>query len=272
MLETERLVKKSYNEELENWVNTQIINIDDYGTKIADSILQKLNSETNYQFTRLENIWKEASQDDISQTVISGGITKLTQILYDMDSKFFDLYNGLCHEILKHFNGDMAVQRQPTIRVHCTSESNNYCPNWHSDLFNGHPCGTINVWIPFTQTDSKTYHGFNLCNQKDSKYFFKNICNSIPLYELVNHEEVRKSDFLMKNSKPVNVKFGEAIIFDSRCLHSGLPVINHTRVSIDMRIIEKKYLSEPYPIFQGLGSGKTRTKAVFDLNNFYKNL
>ena len=48
-------------------------------------------------------------------------------------------------------------------------------------------------------------------------------------------------------------------MFDSRCLHSTIPLINHTRVSIDVRIVPVSEFKKYKNIYQGTG----RTKVKF---------
>ena len=108
-------------------------------------------------------------------------------------------------------------------------------------------------------------HGFNLCEPETSYNFFKESSKLFSPYELLNNEKITKSKKLLIESNPINTKTGFATVFDSRCFHSALPIYQHTRVSMDLRLIDKKYLNSPYPSFTGRG----RKKAKFDTKNFY---
>ena len=55
-------------------------------------------------------------------------------------------------------------------------------------------------------------------------------------------------------SKLQNFEYGQAVLFDTRCLHSGKIMSDHTRVSIDVRIT-------PVKLFKNL---------IMNINNWSK--
>ncbi len=267
MLSTEGFINDYYQEQVSNWRCTKNLELGNIVSEISYELLKTLNNKCSYQITDLAQIWREAPEEDISQNE-QGGINKLTRFLYDMDTSFESLYNKLSKIIISKFPGEMVIQRTPTIRVHASSSKDSFYPFWHSDLLLGHPLGEINIWIPFTEPNMEEDHGFNICEPVVSYDFYKNNKGITAPYELLSKKEIIKSSELIKHSTPVQTKLGEAIVFDSRCFHSAIPIYNHSRVSMDVRIIDKKYLREPYPKFQGLG----RRKAIFDSENFFKEL
>lgn len=195
------------------------------------------------------------------------GINKLTEILYEIPSSLFKSYYYLCEEILLHFK-DHLIQRQPTIRIHFQDEDcYPFYPFWHSDPILGHPPYEKNIWIPLTKPNPKGIHGFKISNPEASSRIFNLLCKSSP-YLSKQKEDLIKNKSLEKESSFVNCRQGEGVVFDSRIFHSATPYKYSPRISIDIRIMEKKYLNDPFPIFRGLG----RRKIKFDSKNFFISL
>ena len=265
MLLAEKAVDQYFGESLGKWNKTEVIKIGDLGKKFSLNIFNNLQEKVNYKINNLNQIWQDAPQEDLFMNP-DGGITRLTKLMYETNEQFGNIYNSLCSYLLNKFAPNKVIQRHPTIRVNATSSFNNFIPYWHSDLLIGHPVGTLNIWIPFTDPHKDQFNGFNICNSEISQNFYFKMREKSDPYQFLEHEEVPKSKILMENSTPVKVSVGEAIVFDSRCFHSAVPMIEHSRVSMDIRIIDKKFLESPYPTFQGLG----RKKAKFDLENYYK--
>lgn len=264
MLPTELAIDKYFDETINNWAETRVIKIGSIGNQIALNIQKSLQDKVPYQLTKLNKIWEDAPKEDLFMNP-DGGITRLTKLLYETNLEFKKLYKLLCSNLLKEFGGNKAIQRQPTIRVYASSKINDFCPNWHTDLSLGHPVGTLNIWIPLTDPHLDQFNGFNICEPDFSKKFYFDMRKQSTPYQFVENQNIVKSEILMKNSSEVKASVGEALVFDSRCFHSAVPIKNHSRVSMDIRIIDMKYLQYPYPPFKGFG----RKKAIFDLENYY---
>ena len=100
----------------------------------------------------------------------------------------------------------------------------------------GHPPNEINIWIPLTKLDSKEFHSFNITSVNDSK----------DILEKFNYNPNKIDQFRKQNGKyledvlnhyEVKTKYGKALMFDARCMHSAMPVLYHSRFSIDIRIL-----------------------------------
>lgn len=267
MIKAEDAIDKYYEEKIDNWNKLKIINIDSFGKKLSLNIRNDLQSKVSYQIKNLNKIWEVAPKEDLLINP-DGGITKLTKLLYETNKEFKQLYKEFSIYLLNKFGKNFAIQRQPTIRVHSSSTSNYFCPYWHSDLLIGHPVGTLNIWIPLTNPHKSQSNGFSICSPELSKNFYFKYRKKFTPYQFLKNNIIHKSKKLLKEADEVKASIGEAIVFDSRCFHSAIPMLNHSRVSIDIRIINKKYLEKPYPIFRGHG----RKKAKFDLENYYISL
>ena len=76
------------------------------------------------------------------------------------------------------------------------------------------------------------------------------------------------NEHLSEYAPQVDTNFGESLIFDSRCLHTGEPLIMHTRVSMDIRIISvADYDSENF-LFQGQG----KMQSIYQPGDAYSQL
>ena len=141
--------------------------------------------------------------------------------------------------------------------MHCPDgKNNNHYPRYHTDVGYGHPPQEINVWVPLTSPVGDQKHGFRMMGLDRTReildtynYSFKDFINDAITSKDFNEE-------LDKDSPQVNTKFGESLIFDSRCLHTAEPMKLHTRVSIDIRIISVEDLQNEKFLFQGMGKKK----------------
>ena len=144
MTKAEDAIDKYYEEKIDNWNKPKIINIDKFGDQLSLNIRNILQKKVSYQIKNLENIWQVAPKEDLIMNP-DGGITKITKLLYETNTDFKQLYKEFGFYLLNKFGKNIAIQRQPTIRVHASSSSNDFCPYWHSDLLIGHPVGTLNM-------------------------------------------------------------------------------------------------------------------------------
>ena len=258
-------LRDAYCEPIENWLKNRLIDVPS-SKKIYKQIISFLSNKLSIpNLTDISNILNltDYAYLDLQKDC---GINQITEMLYEIPPEILLTYYSLCSEILDLFK-EHLIQRHPTIRVHFQDEKCfQFYPFWHSDPILGHPPYEKNIWIPLTQPHKETFHGFSVSNPSISSKIFKNFCFSSP-YETKNNQEVIKNKEFYNFSDPVKCKPGQAIVFDSRLFHSALPHV-HPRISLDIRIIEKKYLSDPYPVFKGLG----RKKMAFDDENFFINI
>lgn len=261
--EQEKVLINYYYEPIENWLETKIINIPS-SFKLYKQIINFLSEKLKIgDIKNTEDLLKLVDRSYLELNK-EFGINKLTELLYDIPPQILKTYYCICEEILDLFS-DHLIQRQPTIRVHFQDDNTyQFYPFWHSDPILGHPPYEKNIWIPLTKPNSKTKHGFTLSNPKISSNIFKKYCESSP-YESKNKNEVIHNNSFNNQSKLIDCSQGEGVVFDSRIFHSAVPHRTNPRISLDIRIMDTKYLSFPYPIFRGLG----RKKIKFDSKNFF---
>ena len=103
------------------------------------------------------------------------------------------------------FEERLIYQRRPTLRVHFPESK--AVGVFHRDRDYNHPIEEINIWVPITSA-------------------FKT--NSIWIESKYGKEDYR----------PINLKYGEAVIFDSGLKHGNkINLENLTRLSFDFRVI-----------------------------------
>ncbi len=194
--------------------------------------LDKINQAFNASIPSLERVHEYLSDDITGGTKLNTGINAVTQALYADDA------NDLYHDFIKSFiikrlakGRKFIFQKVPTIRVHCPKVSQNYRV-YHSDLFLGHHPFELNIWIPLTKK-GEAGHGFGVMDLSKS-------CELLESFNFNVDQLMSKScasEAFHQKVTDVDVDCGEVLVFDSRLIHSALPIINKTRVSLDVRIL-----------------------------------
>lgn len=199
-----------------------------------------------------ENISKELTSYDLQF-----GINKLSNFFYDMPSNFKTEYiKTLKKDLRDQVNFDFYFQENPTIRVQTPDEnSNKFYPFYHSDVQLGHPPYEINLWFPLNEPHKEEGHGFVVCNLEKSSEIFSAYDFDID-YLKQNKKKIAKE--VKDSSKMIDCNLGQGIVFDSRCLHSTIPLKDHTRVSIDVRIMPKEIFKSFSKIYYGTGRRKVK--------------
>lgn len=231
-------------------------------TPLIDSLckvfLKKLSHVLNkdINFEGISSIHKMI-EDEKKSYDLEFGINELTKIFYEMNEDFKHSYVALLKEDIRKFIGeDFYFQKNPTLRVqlpHKTSEI--FYPFFHSDIQLGHPPFSINLWIPLNEPNKKEGHGFSITSLKETIKIFEELDFE---FDDLNKNKKKYYEKLKNISKVQNFNFGNSLMFDSRCLHSTIPLINHTRVSIDVRIVPVSEFKKYKNIYQGTGRNKVK--------------
>ena len=266
MNRNEQLVYDYYSEQPDHWLKPYELELGNISSRIKSYLHDYLQSVVEFEFSSIEQISKTCPSNLLAQD-LTGGVNQLTQHLYNVDHDFYLLYQELCQKIGSYFSPDeYVIQKQPTIRLHSSVHYSHFYPFWHSDLFLGHPVGTTNLWIPLTSLSPSSHdHGFSICSPHETHQQYLTTSSDLNPYEFLDSNDFTKSETLTTSSTPVLTKPGNMCVFDSRLFHSAMPHFDHCRLSIDIRVIKRQFLSDPYPIFTGLG----RRKALFNIGNYY---
>ncbi len=133
------------------------------------------------------------------------------------------------------FKESLIYQAKPTLRV--MFPNNKAVGDFHRDREYNHPLDEINIWVPIT-------------NSKNT--------NTIWI----------ESKFDRNDYKPMNLNYGEFLIFDSGLKHGNkLNLEKKTRLSFDFRVI-------PYSIWIKKKKDKKKVsfdaKKAFDIGDYYK--
>lgn len=191
---------------------------------------------------------------------LNDGVNQVSMLLYDTDKAFMKQYHAMIKECIRqHFNYPFYFQAIPTIRIHCPGGKNNHhYPRYHTDINYGHPVEEINIWIPLTEPKAPQQHGFRMMSLEDSRktleafnYAFDPFINKVindASYNLKLHDI----------SPQVITPLGKMLVFDSRCIHTAEPMLEHTRVSIDIRILPVDDFNASEIFYQGVGRRRIR--------------
>lgn len=207
----------------------------------------------------LEELHKHISPE-LKRYGFNDGVNLVSTLLYDTDDQFEDEYIRMIKEcVRKHFPYAFLFQTTPTIRVHCPDgENNHHYPRYHTDINYGHPPEEINLWIPLTAPISEQCHGFRIMSLQDSQTVFDMYeYDFAPFIDKAINDKAF-NEALNKVSPQVTTPLGKIFAFDSRCIHTAEPMISHTRVSIDIRIVPLEDYRESPVLYQGVGRRKIR--------------
>ena len=206
---------------------------------------------------KVENKLKEYDQNY--------GLSEITKVFAEMPKNF----NKQCVLILKEtireeIGEDFFFQIQPTLRIQMPHHSSNsFYPVYHSDIQNGHPPYMINIWLPLNPPSELEGHGFNIATLDESIKIFKKY--NYDIYQIQNDH--KKFKYLDNYSETQKFKYGKSIMFDPRKMHSTMPLKDHVRVSVDMRIVPvelfKKFNRKYKSIFG-------RRESVFEPGGYYQ--
>ena len=166
------------------------------------------------------------------------------KILYQIDegydlklkkenSGFLNVFDEFVSYISKNiFKEELIYQSRPTLRVNFPG--NKAVGDWHRDREYNHPLEEINVWVPITK--------------------------SINTNAIWIESEFDKNDY-----SPVNVDYGQFIMFDSGLKHGNkLNTENKTRISFDFRVIPKTLYNDKSK------KSSIDTKMKFEIGDYYK--
>lgn len=189
----------------------------------------------------------------------SNGATKITDIFYDKVSFFKKNYILILKELRKLIKKDFYFQKYPTFRIHMPHPtSHKYYPYFHSDILFGHPPYEINVFATLNKvTNKKDGHGLRILNLKKSLSLFSKYKFNL---EQMNEDRFSNDKKLFSQSKLYSKNNKNLLIFDTRCYHSVMPLNNHTRISIDVRLMPKKIFEKYSTVYVGTGRKRVKFK------------
>lgn len=207
----------------------------------------------------LETLHEHIAQE-LKDYGMDDGVNRISTLLYDTDDEFTAAYLRFVKECLgKHFPYPFYFQATPTVRIHCPNGKNsNHYPRYHTDIGYGHPPQEINFWLPLTAPQGEQRHGFRLASVEHSRQILEPFSYDFaPFIErAVNEPSYNQS--LNVLAPQVETAFGQCFAFDSRCIHTGEPLLHHTRASIDVRIIPVEDFNKLTVLYQGTGRRKIR--------------
>ena len=244
-----------------------IIDIDEINN-LTEIFLKKLNDELqiscdlkgiNSLHTKLNDEFKTYDQNH--------GLSKITRTFAEMPSTFYDTCKSILKNTVRNIVGeDFYFQLYPTLRVQIPHPSfDTFYPVYHSDIQNGHPTYIINLWIPLNYPSREEGHGFNIAPLDESINIFKKYDYNI----IKIQEDHKKFNYLNNLSVTENFDYGKAILFDPRKMHSTMPLQNHVRVSVDLRIVSVELFNQFDRKYESVFG---RRKSIYEPGGFYNKL
>ena len=220
--------KGSYDTEILNFKNAIISELISKEI-VSESIFEKYD----YNLDELHLCLKDdiTSLDNSEQNIISISF-------YETSKKIQEIYVKFISDIISPiFEEKIHYQVVPTFRFHFPNQKGyEWKDRYHTDIMLGHPPYELNIWLPFTKVFDT--NSMRLTSLNDSMQIYK-ICNNN--FEKLAEKCQYDDDFialLSSKSSPLNMEYGEFIIFDPKCLHcTQHNTTNKTRISMDIRIM-----------------------------------
>lgn len=231
-----------------------------HSEKLAKQILRILRLKGAVQAEVALNELHRHIDPGLKDYNINDGVNKLSTLLYDTDEEFEGVYHAFVKDcVAKHFPYAFYFQATPTIRLHCPGGENaHHYPRYHTDIGYGHPPEEINLWLPLTAPQAPQQHGFRVSTVAQSREVLEEFgFDFAPFIERAVNEPAFNQE-LNAISPQIDAGFGELVAFDSRCIHTGEPLINHTRVSMDIRIVPVEDFASIPVEYQGTGRRRMR--------------
>ena len=196
-----------------------------------------------------------------------GELNAASRMFYDTDAAFVETYEAFLKNVVrdKVVGDDFLFQTTPTIRFHFPNEEGfDWNPRMHTDIMLGHPPQEINIWLPVCGASGTA----SMC-----------IADMVPSIEMIEEFDydfaqfataVQESDTVAARcasmSKPVELEYGEFLVFDPRCLHATqFNQSDVTRISFDFRVLPL----EDYERIQFPYRGTGRRRLEFKRGSYY---
>jgi len=221
------VVKFAYDTARYDWAGAIRRLLIEKGIATADAV-ERLDSLSNLH-TILTDEWTTLDDSELN---------KASTAFYENGEAFDALYRRFIKEVLAADCGEPVWwQRTPTIRFHFPRQKGfDWRPRYHTDIMLGHPPQELNVWLAVTGA----YGTNSMC-----------LADRDPSYAILRRLDFDFESFAAKvqyddelaaecaqYARPVELSYGEYIVFDPRCLHATQHnLTDHTRISLDLRVL-----------------------------------
>jgi hypothetical protein len=199
-------------------------------------------------------------------TLDDSELNRASTAFYENGDDFDSLYRRFIRDVIAESCGEPVWwQQTPTIRFHFPQQKGfNWRLRYHTDIMLGHPPQEMNVWVALTPT----YGTNSMClAEKEPSY---NILKSLDFDFEDFATKVQYDDALAEEcaryAKPVELAYGEYIMFDPRCIHATQDnATKHTRISIDLRVLPQGERNRIRIDYRGTG----RRRMLFAPGHYY---
>jgi sporadic carbohydrate cluster 2OG-Fe(II) oxygenase len=187
-------------------------------------------------------------------------INNVIKSLYEADFEMTNLYNQFISDVIVPAIGtNCFIQKTPTNRFSFPFSQGMTDRYYHNDIMLGHPPEEINIWIPFT--DSSKSRSFQILPLSFSLEMLEMYQYNLPdLHNAIWNDDDLFSLF-QKKANCVELKPGEVLLFDSRCIHAAkINKSKYSRVSMDVRVLPvEDYDNLP---FTYIGTGRKESHFI----------
>ncbi len=194
---------------------------------------------------------------------------KISISFYDASENLKLLYYEFVKDVVsKNFPDFIYYQSVPTFRFHFPNQKGyNWNDRYHTDVMLGHPPYEINIWLPFTKTYQS--NSMRITSYDDSMSILKSCDYDFEIFAEKVQYDKEFYKILRNSSSPLEMEYGEYVMFDPRCLHcTQHNITDDTRISMDIRVITKENLKKYSREYRTTG----RKKMLFTPGNYFSAL
>ena len=189
-----------------------------------------------------------------------GELNEVSRRLYEQSDQFLDTYRRFVRDFLADavVGEACAFQATPTVRCHFPNQDGfDWHPRYHSDIMLGHPPQELNVWLPVTDVSGS--NSMRIAGRTGSKRVVRDSGFAFPDFAAGVQENAELRGACDAASAPVEMPYGEVLLFDPQCLHcTQFNTSDRTRISLDFRIISVSEYDAIELEYRGTGRRRMR--------------
>lgn len=194
-------------------------------------------------------------------------LNAVSRAFYEQSPAFVAAYHALVRDVIARgvIGADCLFQATPTMRFHFPHQAGfQWAPRFHTDIMLGHPPQEVNVWVPLTR--SFATNTMTLAGRTDSLRILESVGYDFADFaRRVQHDSAVQAA-CHAASAPVDLRYGEMLLFDSRCLHATqYNDTDSTRISLDLRVVPVEDFATIRIPYRGTG----RRRMLFNPGHYY---
>ena len=243
-------------------VDLKVIDFKPEEYRFQDILRKHLQDNFGVDINKLDLEKLHEHIDDSDKALDQSELNNVSKSFYELGEEFLKEYRKfMSFEVSKYLKDTYYIQNTPTLRCHMPNQKGfDWKPRFHTDIMLGHPPAEVNVWVPFTKCFGT--NSMMIASLDDSMNIISELDYDFEKLALLSQTDEIFSARVKNIMKPVDLDFGQFIVFDPRCLHATqFNETDSTRISMDVRYIAKQDEMISPIDYRGTGRLKMQFKA-----------